>query len=145
MILTAVLLFSSSVLFAQVKDKFRDNKNTSTIVVVKEDNAIDQKLLDEHFDLNAMSMSDQIMITTAPDQTPAALDMENATASTGDNIEDFFEEFDSEEVEVLTETDAPINEAINVNEKKEEKLATESKPSKPVNNNVRQASSCYSF
>lgn len=140
MILAAMLLFCSSALFAQVKEKFRDNKNTSTIVVVKEDNAIDQNLLDEHFDLNEMSMSDQIMITTAPDQAPPPPDLENATASTGENIEDFFEDFDSEEVEVLTETDAPTEQTVEVKETKEEDISSTPKSRKPVSSTVRSAS-----
>ena len=59
--------------FGQVKEQYRDTSNTSTIVVVKNDEAVDQDVLDDYFDLNNMSMNDEIMITTAPD-------IENSTA-----------------------------------------------------------------
>ena len=73
--ISLVLVCSS--LFGQIKEQYRDSTESSTIVVVKEDAATDQDLLDEYFDLNNMSMNDQIMITTGTD----APDIENASAS----------------------------------------------------------------
>ena len=92
---------------AQVKDQFRDRGNSSTIVVVKEDNANDQKVLNEYFDLADMSMNDQIMIMTVPEEPKptSAPDVENATASKDGSVEDFFEEFEAEEVEVEVQTE----------------------------------------
>jgi len=135
MLILTMTFALSTVGFSQVKDKFRDSTNTSTIVVIKEDNDIDQDLLDQHFDLNSMSMSDQIMITTRPEPLP----MEDATASINDDIEVFFDEVEEEETtaEVSTEevSTAEVNTAqvntaevaknnINVQSKKEEKKTT---------------------
>lgn len=108
-----VLTFSiNTVGNSQVKDKFRDRDNSSTIVVIKDDQAIDTELLDQHFDLSQMSMNDQIMITTKPEQLsipeaspapeatpiPEAPAFEESTASI-DDVEVFFEELEAEKVE----------------------------------------------
>ncbi len=119
------MVFSFSyVSIGQVKDQFRDRENTSTIVVVKEDSAIDETVLNEYFDLADMSMSDQIMITTSslPEATPVVaevevlteeeteVEIETATASIDDEIETFFEsieEVDTEAEAVVTLETAP--------------------------------------
>lgn len=87
MIIVPVVLTFCAIGNGQVKEQFRDQENSSTIVVIKEDNAIDQSVLDEHFDLASMNMNDQIMITTKPD----APNIETATASIDTDIESFFE------------------------------------------------------
>lgn len=124
--LILVMTFTLSAIgTSQVKDKFRDSTNTSTIVVIKEDSGIDQELLDQHFDLNSMSMSDQIMITTRPEPLP----MEDATASINDDIEVFFDEVEEEETTAEVST-AEVNTAevaknnINIQSEKEEKTTT---------------------
>ena len=109
MLLTILTFSISTVGNSQVKDKFRDRDNSSTIVVIKEDQAIDTELLDQHFDLSQMSMNDQIMITTKPEQSsipeatptsdnnsiPEAPVFEESTASI-DEVELFFEELEAE-------------------------------------------------
>lgn len=109
-----ILTFSMSIVgTSQVKEKFRDRKNTSTIVVIKDDKAIDTDLLDEHFDLSSMSMNDQIMITTKPEAPsipeatplpetapiPEAPAFEEATANINDDVDIFFEDFDNKKEE----------------------------------------------
>lgn len=120
-----VLTFSiNTVGNSQVKDKFRDRDNSSTIVVIKDDQAIDTELLDQHFDLSQMSMNDQIMITTKPEQLsipeaspapeatpiPEAPAFEESTASI-DDVEVFFEELEAEKVEeekeIVSNADKP--------------------------------------
>jgi len=105
MILVFAAFSFNVALTAQVKDQFRDRENSSTIVVVKEDNAIDQAVLNEYFDLADMSMNDQIMIMTAPEeeQNESAKDIENASASTEGGIEDFFQDLESKETTAETE------------------------------------------
>jgi hypothetical protein len=116
LMLLMLLTFSISIVGnSQVKDKFRDRDNSSTIVVIKEDQAIDTELLDQHFDLSQMSMNDQIMITTKPEQPsipeatpspeptpiPEAPAFEESTASL-DDVEVFFEELETEEKEIAS-------------------------------------------
>ncbi len=120
MLILTMTFALNAVGFSQVKDKFRDSKNTSTIVVIKEDSGIDQDLLDQHFDLNSMSMSDQIMITTRPEPLP----MEDATASINDDIEVFFDEVEEEETTAEVSTAEVAKNNINVQSKKEEKTTT---------------------
>lgn len=113
LMLITLLVFSMNIVgTSQVKQKFRDKDNTSTIVVIKDDKAIDTDLLDSHFDLAQMNMSDQIMITTKPEETlkpenrtlPEATpiieapEFEEATANTNNDIDLFFEQEEKEEL-----------------------------------------------
>lgn len=93
--------------FGQVKEQYRDTSNTSTIVVVKNDETIDQDVLDDYFDLNEMSMNDQIMITTAPDIATASADL---------NGEILVQERNNvETTEVIEDKKEVIRKPINVN------------------------------
>lgn len=138
LMLVTILIFSISIVgISQVKEKFRDRENTSTIVVIKEDAAIDTELLDQHFELSQMSMSDQIMITTKPEEptvpeasplpeaTPVteAPAFEEASASIDDNVNIFFEQFEADKEKEEAETIA----------------AEEEKSKTVVSNNVRSA------
>ena len=132
MILTLAITSFNLVLTAQVKEQFRDRDNSSTIVVVKEDNANDQKVLSDYFDLADMSMSDQIMIMTVPEdiKTAQAPNVADSTASTDDNVVDFFEDYDTDEVVIDTKKTNPIDEAL-VQEKEiaqNVEIINESKP-----------------
>ena len=85
--------------FGQVKEQYRDTSNTSTIVVVKNDDTIDEDVLDEFFELNEMSMNDEIRITTAPD-------VENATADISG------EEFIETNIPEAAATEVPQNKEV---------------------------------
>ncbi|MEL6986669.1 MAG: hypothetical protein AAGK97_02475 [Bacteroidota bacterium] len=50
---------------ASIKDKFRANENGNTIVVIKDEKASDQDILNQQFDLSNFSMDDQVKITRA--------------------------------------------------------------------------------
>ena len=56
-------LFLSST-FSQVKKQYVDADNSSTTVVVKEDNASDIDILNANFDINAFGLGEVIMIKT---------------------------------------------------------------------------------
>ena len=88
MIITCLVFSISVVGFSQVKEKYRDTSNTSTIIVVKDDASIDEDVLNEFFDLASMNMNDQIMITTSAE----APDMSTASASIEQDMEQYFEQ-----------------------------------------------------
>jgi len=118
MIIIPAVLLISVVGYGQVKEQFRDSENSSTIVVIKEDTAIDESVLSEYFDLDNMNMNDQIMITTKPAEvepveTPEPLDPETATASVGNDIETFFDNIDDEETQA--ESSAEVENTAEVN------------------------------
>jgi len=122
LMIVTCLVFSISIIgFSQVKDRYRDSTNTSTIVVVKESASIDQDVLNEYFDLEAMNMNDQIMITTSID----APDMENSTSSIDGSVEVFFAEIE----EQITEK----NEVIAFSENNEKAKVQSEKPALVVN------------
>lgn len=149
LMLVTILIFSISIVgISQVKEKFRDRENTSTIVVIKEDAAIDTELLDQHFELSQMSMSDQIMITTKPEEpsvpevnpepeatpVPEAPDFEEASASIDGNVEIFFEELDEEkekqEAELIAVKEKESKTAVSSNVKNAPTRAKRNYPSK---------------
>lgn len=126
--LVPFLIFSISIVgISQVKEKFRDRNNSSTIVVIKDDQAIDTDLLDEHFELSQVSMSDQIMITTKPEEptvpetkplpeaTPEieAPAFEEATANIDEDVDIFFEEFEQEKEKEIIAAEKAESSAIN--------------------------------
>jgi len=124
MILIFTVFSFNIVMTAQVKNQFRDRDNSSTIVVVKEDHANDQAVLNDYFDLADMSMSDQIMIMTTSEElmSTTAPDMENSTSSTDPDIELFFAENESEKIVIEAQETPAITD---VNSEEPELVRTE--------------------
>ena len=84
MIFMSFMIMTSA--FGQVKEQYRDTSNTSTIIVVKNDETVDQDVLDDYFDLNNMSMNDEIMITTAPDVENSTAELNGVPSIENDNF-----------------------------------------------------------
>lgn len=72
--------------YSQVKKQYVDNKNSTTTVVVKEDNVDDFQILNSQFDINSFGLGEVIMIKTeqpAPETTAEVPQEELAQAEVG--------------------------------------------------------------
>ncbi len=146
-----IFVLTVSIRFAglsQVKETFRDSANTSTIVVIKEDGGIDQELLNKHFDLDDLSMNEQIMITTSPEPLP----IEEATASIDEDIEIFFDYIEEEKIneEDAAEANPSVSNIDTQNtaknsliDTKKEKIATPSNAKSTVRGATTRAKGNY--